>query len=64
MRNALSDSEKFAIVSGYELLESSNIAILAGMDEIQVIGSYRPYFELCCACRHNRSRRFREQPLC
>ena len=33
-RNALGDSEKFAIVSVYELLESSDIPILAGMDEI------------------------------
>jgi hypothetical protein len=34
VRDALSDSEKFAIVSLYELLESSNISILAGMDKI------------------------------
>ena len=37
MRDALSDSEKFAIVSLYELLESSNVPVLAGMDKIQVI---------------------------
>jgi hypothetical protein len=32
MRDTLSDSEKFAIVSLYELLEGGNIPILAGMD--------------------------------
>jgi len=63
-RNALGDSEKFAIVSVYELLESSDIPILAGMDEIQVGGRYRPHFELCRVCRHNCSPRFGEQPLC
>jgi hypothetical protein len=64
MRDALGDSEKSAIVSLYELLECSDIPILAGMDEIQVIGSCRPHFELCRVCRHNRSRRLGEQPLC
>jgi hypothetical protein len=34
MRDAVSDSEKFAIVSLYELLESGNITILAGVDKI------------------------------
>jgi hypothetical protein len=34
MGDALSDSEKFAIVSLYELLESGNIPILAGLDKI------------------------------
>jgi hypothetical protein len=37
MRNALSDSEKSAIVSLYELLKSRNIPILAGVDESQII---------------------------
>jgi hypothetical protein len=37
MGDALSDSEKFAIVSLYELLESDNIPILASLDKIQVI---------------------------
>jgi hypothetical protein len=34
MGDALSDSEKFAIVSLYELLESGNIPILASLDKI------------------------------
>src|SRR4029077_20929985 len=63
MRDALGNSKKFAIVSVYELLESSHIPILAGMNEIQVVGGYRPHFELCCVCRHNCSRRVGEQPL-
>jgi hypothetical protein len=37
MRHALSNSEKFAIVSLYELLESGNIPIFGGVDKIQVI---------------------------
>jgi hypothetical protein len=37
MRNALSNSEKSAIVSLYELLESRNIPILAGVDKVQII---------------------------
>jgi len=32
MRDVLGESEQFAIVSLYELLESSDIPILAGMD--------------------------------
>ncbi len=39
MCDLLGDSEEFAIVSIYESLESGNIPILAGMDEIQVIAS-------------------------
>jgi hypothetical protein len=37
MRDALSDSEKFTIVSLYELLESGYISALGGMHKIQVI---------------------------
>src|ERR1700733_15813607 len=37
MRDALSDSEKFAIVALYELLERRNISILGGMDKVQII---------------------------
>jgi hypothetical protein len=46
MRDALSDSEKLAIVFLYELLESGNIAVLASVDKIQVIASHCPDFEL------------------
>jgi hypothetical protein len=63
MRNALSDSEKFAIVSFYELLESSNIPILAGVDKVQVVGCHCFHLELCGACRHNRSSRLAEAVL-
>ena len=42
MRDVVGDSEKFAIVSLYELLESSYIPILAGMDKIQVIACHLP----------------------
>jgi hypothetical protein len=64
MRDALGDAKKFAIVSLYELLESSNIRILAGVDKIEIIVCACPYFELCCVCRHFRSVVFEEQPLC
>ena len=37
MCDVMSDSEKSAIVSPYELLESSYISVLAGMDKIKVI---------------------------
>src|SRR5580692_6583778 len=63
MRDALSDSEKFAIVSLYELLESGNIPILARLDKIQVIICLCSYSELCRLCSHNRSMRFGEQQL-
>jgi hypothetical protein len=47
MRDTVSDSEKFAIVSLHELLERGNIPILAGMDKIQVIIGFCSYPELC-----------------
>src|SRR5580704_19271987 len=47
MRDALSDSKKFAIVPLYELLESGNISILASLDKIEVILCLFPYSELC-----------------
>jgi hypothetical protein len=47
MRDVLSDSQKFAIVSLYELLESGNVPILAGMDKIRVIAFHRRHRELC-----------------
>ncbi len=37
MRDAVGDSEEFAIISLYELFESGNIPILGGMDKIHVI---------------------------
>jgi hypothetical protein len=54
MRDGLSDSEKSAIVSLYELLESASISLLASVDKVQVVASS----ELCRACVHNRLRRF------
>jgi hypothetical protein len=52
MRDVLGDSEKFAIVSLYELLESSNIPVLAGMDKVQIIACHCPHCELSRVCRH------------
>ena len=52
MRDALSDSEKFAIVSLYELLESGNISILAGMDKIQIIACHCCHHEFCRVSCH------------
>jgi hypothetical protein len=59
MRDVLGDSKKFAIVSLYELLERSNIPILAGMDKIQVIACYRRQRELCRVWIHIGSKRGR-----
>jgi len=64
MRDVLGDSEEFAIVSLYQLLESSDIPILAGMDKIQVIACRRPHCELCRVYSHIRSKLFGEQQLC
>jgi len=47
MRDVVGDSKKFAIISLYELLESSYIPILAGMDKIEVIVCHCPHCELC-----------------
>jgi hypothetical protein len=47
MRDALSNSEEFAIVSLYELRESSDIPILASLDKIEVIICLCSYSELC-----------------
>jgi hypothetical protein len=60
VRNILGNSEKFAIVPLYELLESGNIPVLAGMDKIQLIACHRLHFELCRVCNHICSRRFGE----
>jgi len=51
----LSNSEKFAIVSAYELLESGNIPILGGVDKIQVIVCHFPHCELCRVYSHIRA---------
>jgi hypothetical protein len=59
----LSDSQKCAIVSLHELLESSNVAMLARLDKIQVIARIRHHFELCRARCHMCSTRFGKEPL-
>ena len=41
MRDALSDSEQFAVVSLHQLLESGNIPILASLDKIETVAGYR-----------------------
>ena len=64
MRDVLGDPKEFVIVSLYQLLESSNIAILAGVDKIQVIACHCPRCELCRVCGHIRSSRFGEHQLC
>jgi hypothetical protein len=63
VRDVFSNSEEFAIVSLYELLESRYISILSGMDEIQIIGSQRLPCELCQVCRHIRSSLWRTTAL-
>jgi hypothetical protein len=52
----LSDAEKFAIVSLYQLLEGGNVAVFAGVDQIQVIALYGFHFELCRGCHIIHSR--------
>ena len=47
MRDVLGDSEEFAIVSLYELLESGNVPIFARMDKIQVVVCHSRHCELC-----------------
>jgi len=61
MRDVVGDSEKFAIVSLYELLEGSYIPILAGMDKIQVIVCHYPPCELCRLWSHIGSKRGEQQ---
>jgi hypothetical protein len=55
--DTLGNSEEFAIVSLYQLLESSYIPVLAGSDKVQ-IASHTPRFELCHLSRHIRLDRF------
>jgi hypothetical protein len=57
MRDVVGDSKKFPIVSLYELLESSYITILAGMDKIQVIVCHCSHCELCRVWSHIGSKR-------
>ncbi len=64
MCDVLSNSEEFAIVSPYELLESRYISILGGMGKVQVIACHWPHRELCRVRSHIRSSRFGERPLC
>jgi hypothetical protein len=47
MRDVVGDSEQFAIISLYELLESSNISILTGVDKIKVIACFFHRSGLC-----------------
>jgi hypothetical protein len=46
-RDGLRDSEKSAVVSLYELLESGSISSLAGVDKLQIVACPFPYCELC-----------------
>jgi len=64
MRNALSDSVKFAIVSLYELLEGRNISILAGVDKMQVVACHFHRCELCRGFSHIRVQRLEQQSRC
>jgi hypothetical protein len=52
MRDALSDAEKFAIISRYESFESGNISVLAGMDKIQIIAGHCCHCEFCGGHSH------------
>jgi len=47
MRDVLGNAKEFAIVSLYQLLKSSNITILAGMDKLQIIAGCCAHRELC-----------------
>ena len=41
MGDALSNSEEFAIVSPYDLLESRYISIQTGMDKVEIVACHR-----------------------
>ena len=47
VREVLSDSKEFAVVSLYKFLEGSDISTLAGMDQGQVIACRLGHRELC-----------------
>jgi hypothetical protein len=51
----LSDSEKFAIVPLYQLLEGGNVPILAGMNKIEIVASRIADYELCRVYSHIRA---------
>ena len=59
----LSDSQEFAVVSLYELLESRYVSMLRGVNEIQIIPGHRFLYELCQACRHIVQPRFGTEQL-
>jgi hypothetical protein len=64
MRDGLRDSEKSAVVSLYELLESGKIPFLGSVDKIQVIACHLPHYELCRVCSHIGPQRFGGQLFC
>jgi hypothetical protein len=47
VREVLSDSKEFAVVSLYKFLECSDISTFAGMDQGQVIACRLGHRELC-----------------
>jgi hypothetical protein len=53
-RDGLRDSEKSAAVSLHELLEGSDITLLARVDKLQIVAYGLPRCELCRACSHIR----------
>jgi hypothetical protein len=63
MRDVLGDPKEFAIVSLYQLLKSSDITILAGMDKLQVITCRCCHRELCRIVSHIGARPFGERQL-
>src|SRR5215472_8087265 len=56
MCNVLRDAKQLAIVSRHKLLESGDVSILSGMDEVQFIAGYNPRCDLCQVCSHVRFR--------
>jgi hypothetical protein len=46
-RDALGNSEEFAIISLHEFLESRHVPVLAGVHEIQVITCRCPSVDFC-----------------
>jgi hypothetical protein len=67
MNDVVGDAEKFAIVTLYELLEGSNIPILAGMDKIEVIACHWAHRELCRVRFHMFHMRYvalKNNPVC
>ena len=52
MRDVLSNAEKLAIVSCYQLLKCRYITTLSGVDKLQIIARCCLPYELCAACSH------------